>query len=139
MQWPDLVLAEALFGALFPLVKNELDRAVSIDDSGTCDAPLLSPKRLFTKHGALTNISGSCTSTVDTSRAHWLAPPLQLLPQLMRYSAAPKGSIGSPDFGSSGASRATPRLNGTGRTPDSHYTSRAASVLRSAIVTMVSA
>ena len=138
LQWPDLVLAGALVGAFSPSVKNELDRAVSINDSGTCDAPLLSFERLFTEHRALNNISGSCASIVNTSRAHRLALPLQLLSQLIRYFAAPKGSIGSPDFGLSGASRATPRLNGTGKTPDSHHTPCAASVLRSAIVTMVS-
>ena len=132
------MLAAAFVGALLPSVKNELDRAVLINDSGTRNVPLLSPERLFTEHGALTNISGSCTSTVNTSRAHRLAPLLQLFPQLMRYLAAPKGSIGSSNFGSNGASKATSRLNGTDKTPDSHYTPCAASVLRSAIVTMVS-
>ena len=43
-QWPQLVFARALVGAFFPLVKNELDRVVSIDDSGTRNIPLLSPK-----------------------------------------------------------------------------------------------
>ena len=48
LKWPDLVLAGALVGALFPSVKNKLNQAVSIDDSGTRDAPSLSIKCLFT-------------------------------------------------------------------------------------------
>ena len=59
LKWSNLVLARALVGALFSLVKNELNRAVSINDSGIRNAPLLSPKRLFTilRSSASTTIS----------------------------------------------------------------------------------
>ena len=82
-KWPGLVLASAFVGALFPSVKNELNQIVSIDNSGICNALLLSPEHLFTK--PLKQFkefqpinSNSCASTVDLSFAHLFAPLFQL-------------------------------------------------------------
>ena len=139
MEWPDLVLAGALVGAFFHLVKNKLDQAVSINDNGTCNASLLSPKHLFTifrlsasttmsllnKFQELQSITVALTlslsfllaltafsSALHSSRK--LFTELKEL-QLMNISFSTKepfktaleGPIGSPDFGSSRASRVT--------------------------------
>ena len=84
LQLSDLVLAKAFVGALFLMVKNKLDQAVSIDDSGTCNASLLPPERLFTKPLKQSKEfqpinSDFCAPTVNISCAHRLAPPLPLL------------------------------------------------------------
>ena len=136
---PDLVLAGALVRAFFPSVKNELDRAVLINDSGACNAPLLSPKRLFT---ILRSSISTTMSLLNKSQELWLiavaltlslsfplalnayfsAPhfsrelfieikklqPINTPPPTKKlFKTALEDSIGSPDFGSSGALRVT--------------------------------
>ena len=133
------MLAKALVRALFPSVKNELNQAVSINDSGTCDAPLLSYKRLFTiirlsastmisllnKRQELWSIAVAFALsfsfffalTISSSAPHSSRElftelkkfkPMNTSPPTKEpFKTAPKGWIGSPDFGSSRAPRVT--------------------------------
>ena len=116
------MLAKALAGALFFSVKIELNQAVSINDSNTCNVLSLSSERLFTFFRSSVSIisllnkskerkpirSGFCASTINTSYSDRLAALIQLLPQIMSYLAAPKSSVGSSVFDSYGALRTTP-------------------------------
>ena len=124
---------------LLPLGENKLNWAVSIDDGGTRDAPLLSSKRLFN----ILRLSVSTTmSLLNQSQEFWsivvaltfslffpfaltassptrlsnkelftllkeLQPINTLPPTKEPFKTAPEGSMGSPNFGSNGASRVT--------------------------------
>ena len=79
LKWPDLVLVGALVGALFSSVKNELNRPVSIDDSGTRDAALLTPKRLFTILRLSASKTISLVNKPQELRSIAVAFPLSLL------------------------------------------------------------
>ena len=73
---------QSTFWSSFPLVKNELNWAVSMNDGGICNAPLLPPDHLFTEtlkklNKLQTMNSDSYTPTVNISYAHLLALPLR--------------------------------------------------------------
>ena len=69
-----LIAVALAFSLLFPLPL-------------TASSTLHSSRELFTEpQGALTNISGSYAPSANTSRAHRLAPPLQLLLLPKSYS-----------------------------------------------------
>ena len=92
LQWPDLVLTRALVMAPLPVVKNKPNQIVSINDTGTCNAPLLSFEHLFTilqSSASTTSLlskpkelqpinSDFCAPTITTSCAHRLATLIQL-------------------------------------------------------------
>ena len=124
-QWPNLVLAKAFVKiphrSSAPLISplNKLQElwliamapafSFSFPLAITASSAFHSSKELFTKlQGAQTNISGSYASSANISHAYQLTSPLQLLFPTKSHSI----NFWKLGFGSRGASRATPQVQG---------------------------